>query len=195
MFQLKKTEAWLLTAGLGLLSLAVFGPGLAQPAHLHDFADPRVWAGLPFAMDVLSNLPFALWGLSGLVLLFKGWGVLATCPALRVQTLPVAWLAVIAVYALAKLLEVADHALFEWTGHLVSGHSLKHVVASFAAWPVSAAVSQQMASRAGVKCEFWQRPWQLRAEFARASQSRQQPATWASADRANTATNPNRSPA
>jgi hypothetical protein len=46
----------------------------------------------------------------------------------------------IAIYALAKLLELGDHAVYEWTGQLVSGHSLKHVVASFAAWPVVSAL-------------------------------------------------------
>ena len=42
----------------------------------------------------------------------------------------------IAAYAVAKVLELADAPVFELTGHLVSGHSLKHVVAAFAAVPV-----------------------------------------------------------
>jgi len=44
--------------------------------------------------------------------------------------------AVIALYAVAKGLEVSDHAVFELTQGVVSGHSLKHVVAALAALPV-----------------------------------------------------------
>ena len=62
---LSKTETWLLAACAGLLALAVLGPALAQAADHHAFADRRVLWGIPFAMDVLSNLPFALAGLAG----------------------------------------------------------------------------------------------------------------------------------
>lgn len=238
-------------AGLLLLMLvgALVGPALAQPSHYHEFADQRSWGMLPHAMDVLSNLPFALWGVAGLwallramrvqavsgaaaglaalffgglmvtamvssayhfqpgdaglawdrggmVFAFAGllglaalravsaragvalalavlalgplsvyswslsgnvlpWAVLqlggmllvvwfAWLPPVRSgrawPVLPVRWMVVIAIYALAKLLELGDHAVYEWTGHLVSGHSLKHVVASFAAWPVVSAL-------------------------------------------------------
>jgi hypothetical protein len=44
--------------------------------------------------------------------------------------------ALIACYAVAKLLELGDAHVLQWTDGLVSGHSLKHVVAAFAAWPV-----------------------------------------------------------
>jgi hypothetical protein len=60
----------------------------------------------------------------------------------QMQELPVRWGMLIAIYALAKLLEVGDHVVFEWTGQVVSGHTLKHVVASCAAWPVVAALLQ-----------------------------------------------------
>jgi hypothetical protein len=66
-----KREILLLLAGIGLLALAVFGPPLAQPARLNDLADQRVLWGLPFAMDVMSNLPFALAGVAGLWLLAR----------------------------------------------------------------------------------------------------------------------------
>ena len=256
MFKLEKRERWLLAAVLALLVLAVGGPWMAQPAHHHEFADRRVWEAIPFAMDVLSNLPFALWGALGLfvvcssagqrtqgqsraggefsasrvqaglaALFFVGllvtagassWyhlqpddtglmfdrlamtvafaGLLGLAAAGRVtpragvilagallvsgplsiwawstsgnivpwavvqfggialvlwlaclrplpQALPISWFALIGIYAFAKLLELADHQVFDWTGHLVSGHSLKHVVASFAAWPVVVALN------------------------------------------------------
>ena len=42
----------------------------------------------------------------------------------------------IALYALAKLLELGDEAVFRATGDWVSGHSLKHVAAACAALPI-----------------------------------------------------------
>lgn len=39
---------------------------------------------------------------------------------------------VLGFYALAKVLEEADRPVYEWTGHLISGHSLKHVAAAAA---------------------------------------------------------------
>lgn len=57
-------------AGLALL-LACFGPHVAQHAHYHAFADQRALFGVPYAMDVLSNLPFALAGAIGLVAWFS----------------------------------------------------------------------------------------------------------------------------
>jgi hypothetical protein len=61
-----KNEAVLVTAFAALLALALFGPPLAQPAHYHEFADARTLGGVPHALDVLSNLPFAMAGVVGL---------------------------------------------------------------------------------------------------------------------------------
>ncbi|RYX92277.1 MAG: hypothetical protein EOO28_22705 [Comamonadaceae bacterium] len=94
--RLLPAEATLLAGFIGLLALAVFAPPLAQSSSHHAFADGPAFAGIPHAMDVLSNLPFVAWGLAGLACLRRG---------------------------------------------LVSGHSLKHVAAAFAAWPVLSAVS------------------------------------------------------
>ena len=238
-----KPEILLLLACACLIAAALLGPAITQPADYHDFADQRVLWGLPFAMDVLSNLPFAIAGLAGIwllgeaplralsnvqramaVLFFAGllltaggsiwyhwqpddaglaidragmgvvfagllglaaagrvseragallgltvlllspiaikvcsstgnvwpWGVLqfggmALIVWLawlrpRANSLDVRWGWVILAYALAKLLEMNDHAIFDLTGHLVSGHTLKHVVAALAALPVLAAV-------------------------------------------------------
>lgn len=241
--QLEKLERMLMAACAGLLALALFGPYVSQPAHQHAFADQRMWGSIPFAMDVLSNLAFALWGIAGLTCLYRlvkrisgntehaltclfftglvctavassryHWqpddaglgidrlgmvlafaGLLGLAAAGHIShragaavaaavlvlgplsiwfwlasgdvlswlviqfggmalmlwmaaikpmpgALPVRWGVVVAVYAAAKLLELADHQIYEMTLHAVSGHSLKHVVASFAAWPVVAAV-------------------------------------------------------
>lgn len=236
-----------------LLAAALLGPSVAQSAHYHAFADQRSWGGLPHAMDVISNLPFALWGMvgiwallravreravsaaaaataglffgglwvtaavsaayhlqpgdaglawdrGGMVLAFAGllglaamravstragmalatavlvlgplsvhawaltgnmlpWAVLqgggmvlilgfACLRPAQARELPVRWALLIAIYALAKLLELGDHAVYEWTGELVSGHSLKHVVAAFAAWPVVSALLAARESKA-----------------------------------------------
>jgi hypothetical protein len=239
MHPLTRTETTLSCALLVALALACWGPFVGQYAHYHAFADQRGWLGLPHALDVLSNLPFALagglglWRLRklpatqrddgraqlaalffvglvvtavcsgyyhwqpdnaglavdriGMVLAFAGllgaavadrvsvrmgravalavvllgpvsvavwwrsdnllpWSVLqgggmllVLAMALRPK-LPEGWglplVAVIAWYALAKLLELGDHQVFTATQGWISGHSLKHVAAAMAAWPV-----------------------------------------------------------
>jgi hypothetical protein len=52
--------------GLAAAGLLVAGP-IAQPDHFHAFADTRVWLGIPNALDVLSNLPFLIVGIIGLL--------------------------------------------------------------------------------------------------------------------------------
>jgi hypothetical protein len=241
--RIRRLETSLLAAGITLLLLALFGPFVSQPANHHDFADQRRLLGIPHAMDLLSNLPFALWAMLGawamlrmprgalnradrvcaalfftglaattlgsswyhwmpdnaglavdrlcMVLAFAGLLGLAVSgrisaragllTALAFLTLAPAgvwvwsstgnvlpWVvaqfggmllvlvlaalaprpgalnlrlgAVIACYGLAKLFELADHQVFEWSGELLSGHTLKHVLASCAAWPVLAAL-------------------------------------------------------
>ncbi len=242
-------EAVLLNAVTLMAAIACLAPPLAQPPEFHAFADQRSWGPLGYAMDVLSNLPFALWGLAGLAVLFltragtllrgpqrhmamlffgglvvtagcSAWyhlaptdaslvvdrqgmsvafaGLMGLAVATRVSerlgtatgllslalgllsvwvwqtsgnltpwavyqfggmvlilgmllapalpdTLPVGWLAVLLVYGAAKLLETGDHLVFDATGW-ISGHSLKHIVASFAAWPVIHAILR-LASR------------------------------------------------
>jgi hypothetical protein len=252
--KLEKYELALLGAVLALLALAIVGPAVAQSAQHHHFADQRAWGWLPFAADVLSNLPFLLWGGLGLTLLaqqsrgvgqrtvaasrgltglffaglvvtacmsaFYHWGpdnaglafdrlgmvvafaglmglaaagrvsaragellaaavlllgplsiwvwslsgnvlpwamlqfggmALVLCMAC-LKPLPGApvihWAWVIVIYALAKCFEMSDEAVFAATSQLVSGHSLKHVVASFAAWPVVFAMLTHRKSRA-----------------------------------------------
>ncbi|TXT35586.1 MAG: hypothetical protein FD135_4821 [Comamonadaceae bacterium] len=236
-----RSEQLLLAALLAALAIAAFGPSVAQHAQYHAFADQRGWHGLPCAMDVLTNLPFAVAGLWGVVRVWQasllrrldahwalaavffggllvtaagssyyhwqpdnyglawdrlgmvvafagllgmavadrislrgGWvtavftllagpvavllwyqtgnllpwvvvqggGMLLMLALALRQPVTGSWglplVAVVLLYALAKLLELGDHAVFGWTGGLVSGHSLKHVVAALAAWPVMA---------------------------------------------------------
>ena len=236
-----RSETTLLAACAVLLLAALLGPHLAQPGHAHAFADQRTLWGIPCALDVLSNLPFAIAGLLGfaglrhaalprvqrhcaqvffagllltaagssfyhwapddlglaidrttmsvafagllgllaeglageragratlLALLaaaplavatwfftgnvlpwalvqFGGVPVLLLAAFVEPQTgaLQVRWTWVLLAYAVAKLFEINDHAVYAATSELLSGHTLKHVVAALAAWPVIAAVA------------------------------------------------------
>jgi hypothetical protein len=231
-------EGYLLAAILAALAFASFGPAVAQHDHYHAFADQRTWMGVPCTLDVLSNLPFAVAGIWGLLVIglkrSAAWdarwalatvffasllvttvgstvyhwqpdnwglawdrigmvgafaGLLGMAVADRISTrsglwvallvlvagplavaiwystgnllpwvvvqgggmllvlglalrrpVPQAWglplVAVIACYAVAKFLELGDHAIFAYTGGLVSGHSLKHMTAALAASPL-----------------------------------------------------------
>jgi len=40
---------------------------LSQPASYHNFADKREWLGIPNFLDVISNLPFAIIGVWGIL--------------------------------------------------------------------------------------------------------------------------------
>jgi len=242
-----RAEIALLLATLALGLLAVLGPPLAQAESYHAFADQRSWLGIPYTQDVLSNLPFALFGAIGLWLLarapaqalgrahralaalfFAGLILTALCSAwyhwqpdnaglaadrlgmsvafagllglaaaghisvraglalavavllwgagsvalwatqgnmlpwtlLQVgglalmlvltwvaplpRAVPVRWWLIIVIYAVAKGLELADETVFEGSAQWVSGHSLKHMVASLAAWPVVTGLDRLM---------------------------------------------------
>jgi hypothetical protein len=64
---------------LALFSLVIPGlaaallPPFAQPQSFHNYADQRVWAGVPYAADVLSNLPFLAVGALGFHFALRGW--------------------------------------------------------------------------------------------------------------------------
>jgi hypothetical protein len=58
----------------------------------------------------------------------------------------------IACYAVAKCLELNDEAVFHATGHRVSGHSLKHLAAALAAWPVCWALARQPLRHNASRC-------------------------------------------
>lgn len=251
---LSRTETQLLMACLALSGLALFGPIPAQLPDSHVFAEQRMLAGVPFAVDVLSNLPLALTGLAGglclwrclpraasnmqraMAALFFG-GLLLTAAASswyhwapddaalaiersamavafagllglaaagrvseragaalgmaalllaplgirwwaasgaavpwaalqlagllllvwlawlppRYRALEVRWSLVIVAYAAAKLLATNDHAIYRLTGELISGHTLTHLVAALAAWPVIAAVGALRRSAQNVR--------------------------------------------
>jgi hypothetical protein len=73
-----RDRTWLvsLLAAVALLAplvSAAWLPAFAQPASYHHFADQRSCLGLPYAANVLSNLPFLLVGWLGLAFTLGGW--------------------------------------------------------------------------------------------------------------------------
>lgn len=105
-------------AWAGMALLAVLAPAAAAVAWMADNAVP--WAVVQF----------------GGLLVLAG---LAVLPARQGQAaLPL--VALLVGYALAKVAEMSDQWVFDLTAGVVSGHTLKHVLAAWAVWPVLAAV-------------------------------------------------------
>ncbi len=96
-------------------------------------------AGLLAAWVARENLtPWVVVQFGGMALAL---GLALTSP--RPGALGVPLGGVIVFYVLAKLLELGDATVFEATGHMVSGHTLKHLAAAFAAWPVIRALGNR----------------------------------------------------
>lgn len=116
--------------------------GLAASTQVSDRA------GLWVTLGILLLGPWSIttWLATGnlqhwVVLQFGGLAILLGMGCLRARdgALQVSWLTVVLVYAFAKLLEHTDLQIYELTDGLVSGHTLKHLVASCAALPIIAA--------------------------------------------------------
>jgi hypothetical protein len=120
---------------LGLSMAERVGARIARHAMLAVWVLGGLSAVMPLAHG--NVLPWAVVQFGGLA--FLVWA------ALR-QPLPfaigVSLGGVLALYALAKLFELGDASVFEATGGWVSGHTLKHVTAALAAWPVIRAMRQ-----------------------------------------------------
>ncbi|HMN20007.1 MAG TPA: hypothetical protein PKA16_01295 [Ottowia sp.] len=95
-----------------------------------------------------NTTPWTVLQAGGLAILL---GLMGLRP--RPQALGISLFAVLGLYSLAKALEFADAAVLAWTQGLVSGHTLKHLAAAFAAWPVvhalQQAAAQSLAAEAG----------------------------------------------
>ena len=123
----------------GALALAVaerVGQAPARPTLVVAFAAAVLSAALPFTHG--NVLPWAVVQFGGVALI-----VWASLQRPAPGAIGVRIGALIAWYALAKALELGDAAVFHATGELVSGHSLKHLAAALAAWPVLAALRAQ----------------------------------------------------
>jgi len=65
--RVKALGLWLLVGALVGLAWAL--PRIPQPLQYHDFADQRACVSLPNCLDSVSNIPFILAGLAGLIFL------------------------------------------------------------------------------------------------------------------------------
>ncbi len=70
MLSRSKAPLLLLVPAIVIAITALLLPPIPQPLTYHNFADHRVWLGIPNFGDVVSNLPFAIVGLCGLIVLF-----------------------------------------------------------------------------------------------------------------------------
>jgi hypothetical protein len=113
-------------------------------------------AGAALGLAVLLAAPLAIkywiatdnvfpWG----VLQGGGMGLILWASLLRPRSkaLDVRWSLVILAYAAAKLFELNDDAVYQLSGHLVSGHTLKHLFAALAGCPVVVALGALRNSR------------------------------------------------
>ncbi len=71
MISRSKAPLLLLAVAALIAIIALFLPPIPQPLAYHNFADHRGWLGIPNFGDVVSNVPFAVVGLCGLIFLFK----------------------------------------------------------------------------------------------------------------------------
>jgi len=65
-----KAPLILIVPALIIAIIALLIPPIPQPLSYHNFADHRSWLGIPNFNDVASNLPFAIVGILGLIVMF-----------------------------------------------------------------------------------------------------------------------------
>ena len=71
MLSRSKAPLLLIAVAAAVAIIALLLPPIPQPLAYHNFADQRSWLGIPNFGDVVSNLPFALVGVCGLIFLRK----------------------------------------------------------------------------------------------------------------------------
>lgn len=142
-YHLQPEDAGLVIDRLGMVFAFAGLLGLA----VADRISGRAGLAMAAMVLVLGPLSVQVWASSGnvlawCVLQFGGMALMLWLATLRpaAGALGLRLGAILLIYAAAKALELADHAVFDLTGQLVSGHTLKHVLASLAALPVIAAL-------------------------------------------------------
>ena len=65
-----KAPILLIAPAVILAVIALFLSAIPQPLSYHNFADHRPWFGMPNFGDVVSNIPFAIVGIWGLLVMF-----------------------------------------------------------------------------------------------------------------------------
>jgi hypothetical protein len=70
MISRSKAPILLIVPAVVIGNVALVLQPIPQPLSYHNFADHRAWLGIPNFGDVVSNLPFAIVGIWGLIILF-----------------------------------------------------------------------------------------------------------------------------
>lgn len=70
MISSSKAPLLITAVAVAVAIIGVLLPTIPQPLSYHNFADHRAWLGIPNFGDVASNLPFAIVGVWGLVVVF-----------------------------------------------------------------------------------------------------------------------------
>jgi hypothetical protein len=139
LYHLAPSDSTLLWDRVGMAF--AFAGMLGVAASERISARSGIWLGL--ASLLAGALALLVWSktsdvLPWMVLQFGCLGLILVLSITRkhAKSLGVSLYAVVAWYALAKVFESNDHAIFQATGQWVSGHTLKHLAAGLAAWPI-----------------------------------------------------------
>ena len=125
----------------GALALALaerVGPTAAKVALPAMLASAALSAALAYTQS--NVLPWGVVQFGGMALI--AWA--AWQPRLN-DALGVSFNVLIGLYAVAKLCELNDETIFHLSGEWISGHTLKHLAAALAAWPVIVTLMRQNA--------------------------------------------------
>jgi hypothetical protein len=132
-------DAWGLAidrAGMAFAFAGVLGLAAAERVSLR--AAHWVWGSVLLAALLSIALNYAVGVIAPWAVVQFG-GIAVVLWAATQRALPgalgIRWGVVIAIYVLAKLLELGDAWVFHSSVNMVSGHSLKHIAASLAALP------------------------------------------------------------
>jgi thiamine transporter ThiT len=137
-------DAWGLAVDRAGMAVAFAGVlGLAAAERVSQRAAPWVWGGVLAAglLAIMVNFaagvvaPWAVVQFGGMAVVL--WAAMQRAPGGALDSsLGIRWTVLIAIYVVAKLLELGDEAVFHASQEIISGHSLKHLAASLAALPV-----------------------------------------------------------
>lgn len=126
---------------------------LACAEHVSQRAARWMWPALLTAGFFAIGIQYELGAIAPWVVVqFGGIAVVLWASTMPRQTgaIGLRWSALIGMYAVAKVLEMGDDAVFHASQGLVSGHSLKHIAASLAALPVIFALRHNVKQQAAL---------------------------------------------
>lgn len=139
LYHLAPTDATLLwdRAGMAFAFAGMLGIAASERVSVRS----GIWLGLltllcgAIALFVWSRsadvLPWSVVQFGGMAMILI---LSITRPIPKALGISLLW--VVVFYAVAKIFEAFDHGVYEATGHMVSGHTLKHLVAALAALPI-----------------------------------------------------------